>query len=212
MQLRVVKCDGSEELYLHTKVLGTVAAALADAGDLEINVAEELAEAVTTFVRKKYGSARVNAGEVHSMIMVVLSETGFESAALRLHEHRTQRQLQRNRVRVLYEAAPAGGAEAGGRRGEGEYLAVPWNKSEVVKDLEERQSLARPTARTVAAVVEEKILGLGRRYVTAGLVREMVFNELLTMRRATESLSASGQDDERPAAARVAGARSPVAV
>ena len=47
MQLKVKKADGSKELYLHTKVLGALAAGLADAGHLEAGVAEQLAEAVT---------------------------------------------------------------------------------------------------------------------------------------------------------------------
>ena len=46
MQLRVEKSDGSSEVYLHTKVMGTIARALSECDGYLEGQPEQLAEAV----------------------------------------------------------------------------------------------------------------------------------------------------------------------
>ena len=91
MQLTVLKSDGSTEIYLHTKVMGSIAAALCDCDCFEAGLSEQLSEAVTVFLRRRYGSCTVSTDEIHSMIEAVLSDTGYDRAALALHEHRITR-------------------------------------------------------------------------------------------------------------------------
>ena len=204
MQLRVIKCDGSRELYLHTKVMGPIAGALAECGYLEPGLSEHLAEAVTTFVKKRHGCGEVDADEIHSMIEVVLSDVGCEDAALQLHEFRIDRQVRRGRVMVV-PAVEAGVGDDGSADGDGFGAegGEAWNKSLIVHDLEEHGILARNVARTVAGAVEYKVLHLGCRKVTTGLVRELVLNELLVMREAEAVLRASERGVDEGVAANV---------
>ncbi len=179
MQLTVRKSDGSSEIYLHTKVIGSIAAGLSESGSFEPDLAEHLAEAVTSFLRKRYEVSEVCSDEIHSMTEVVLSETGHGRAALALHEHRIQRQMRRNRTEVLYRVA---------NDYTGEPLTKPWDKSVIVRDLV-RRSLERELARAVAAEVETQALGLGFHELRSTLVHELVENQLWTMKQAEKSLT-----------------------
>ncbi|MBN1436647.1 MAG: hypothetical protein JW936_06210 [Sedimentisphaerales bacterium] len=183
MQLIVAKCDGSSEVYLHTKVMGSISSALADCDYFEPHLAEDLSEAVTTYIKRRYGCGEVGADEIHSMIEVVLSDIGFEAAALCLHEHRINRQVQRGRTVVLdYGAAELAGMDCY------DEFTQPWNKSIIVADLEEKHGMSRGTARSVAGQVEERVLRLGCRTITRSLVGELVANELLVMGQAEKML------------------------
>jgi len=182
MQLRVLKCDGSLELYLHTKVMGSLAAALADAQRKEITQVDQLAEAVTTYLKKRFGCGKVDVGEIHAMLLAVLMDVGCEKAALALHEHRVNRQLKRQRLEVIAVLD-----------GQASSQPQPWNKSIIAHDLECTERCGRLFARSVAGAVEERVLNLGLRQITTPLIRELVRNELMVLQRAEESLSLDQQ-------------------
>ncbi len=196
MQLRVEKADGSSEVYLHTKVLGTLAAALADSGSYQEGKPEQLAEAVTTFLRRRYGNTSVSSDEIHSMIEVVLTDTGHEDAALVLHEHRVNRQIKRRRLEVVHvENADTAVSHPKIHILSATYTVGPWNKSEIVRDLERESGLPHNLAQAIAGSAEEKALALGCRRITSALVRELVYNEMLAMRQAESALAEpSGQE------------------
>jgi ATP cone domain len=190
MQLRVEKADGGSEVFLHTKVLGTIAAALADSGSYQDGNPEQLAEAVTTFLRRRYGNTSVSSDEIHSMIEVVLTDTGHEEAALALHEHRVDRQIKRRRLEVVHiETTERGGNHSKIKYLSADYTVQPWNKSKIVRDLEGESELPHNLAQAIASCVEEKALGLGCRRITSTLVRELVGNEMLAMRQAESALA-----------------------
>ena len=86
MQLIVTKCDGSAEVYRHTKVMGAIALALGMCGSYPEGVIESLAEAVTAYIARRYGASTVSSDEIYCMIEAVLVETGYGQAALALQE------------------------------------------------------------------------------------------------------------------------------
>jgi len=190
MQLIVLKCDGSREVYLHTKVMGAIAAALTDCDCFEPGLSEQLAEAVTTFLKKRYGYGQVTTDEIHSMIEVVLSDVGYEDAALQLHEHRIARQLKRGRITVIHRNDDLQHEACHPTALPTEYVTEPWNKSIIVKKLREKHDLSVGLARAVATAVEEEVMSLARRTLTASLVRELVSNELFVMQQAQAALAA----------------------
>ena len=53
--------------------------------------------------------------------------------------------------------------------GPSEYVAEPWNKSIIVKDLREEHDLSVGMARAVATAVEEEVMSLARRTPDSGL-------------------------------------------
>jgi len=189
MRLQVIKADGSAEEYLHTKVLGTISNALGLVGQADIAIAEELAEVVTYHLHHRNGQRSVTSGEIFSMIKAVLASTGFEQAAIGLTEHHHQRKLKRNRTEVvsievceLSDAAQCGCAES--------HLRSRWDKSRIVGDLVSEYGICRQAARTIASLVEEKVLGIGVNPVPASLIRQLVLGDTAAVLRAHEQLQA----------------------
>jgi len=190
MQLRVEKSDGGSEVYLHTKVMGTIAWALSESDGFLEGQPEQLAEAVTIYLRRRYQGGAVASDEIYSMIEVVLYDTGHAPAALALHEHRVRRQMKRGRVEVvrcLNNTALS--SEDGLMHLSSDGPARLWNKSKIVQSLKESYGLAHNLARAVAGVVEEKVLALECRQITSSLVRELVASEMLCLMQAEQSLN-----------------------
>lgn len=189
MQLKVNKCDGSMEIYLHTKVMGAIAAALCECGILQAGLAEQLAEAVTTYLRRRHNAWEVSSDDIHAMAQAALCDTGYPDAALALHDHRLNRHIKRGRIEVVRVNKQVGmGAEEGiwAMQWHPENRQ-PWNKSIIVQDLQEKLGMPTNLARAIAGMVEEKVLRLECRLLTSSLVRELVFNELASIRQAEES-------------------------
>ena len=223
MPLIVNKSDGSKEVYLHTKVMGTMAVALGDSGSYRDDLTGQLAETVTSFLCRHYNShgalAVVGSDEIHSMIKAVLSDTGYEQAALSLKEHYINRQIKRSRTEVVhcrqsqkddnwpilssssdidYGFSVSADQEFSGKSAN-EFVTEPWDKSVVVKGLEQGNGIEHGMARAVAALIEEKVLKLGCRRLFSSVIREMVKNELWEMTKAQEALEVLGGRADVPA-------------
>lgn len=188
MNLKVIKSDGSIEGYLHTKIVGTINNAMSSAGQADITVAQELAEAVTYFLHQKNNSRFAAASEIFSIIEAVLAATGYEEAAAALSEHHFMRKLRRSRIEVvsadvqdLTDAQAICSAAAEKTR---------WNKSKIVEDLITEYDVPRPTARVIASMVEEKVFDMGATLVPASLVKQLVLNNAAAVLHAQRQLQA----------------------
>ncbi len=188
MQLKVIKADGSTEEYLHTKVLGTISNALGIVDEGDVFAAEELSEVVTYYLYHKQEKQKVSSGEIFAMIKAVLAGTGHEAAALALNEHHCLRRLGRGRTEVvsldveeLSDAERLWGDDAEGSRSR-------WDKSRIVADLVAKHGLARQAARTVAGLVEEKVLAMGLTPIPASLIRQLVLGDTAAVVRAQQEL------------------------
>jgi hypothetical protein len=157
MQLKVIKTDGGIEEYLHTKIIGTISNALADSGHESMFVAEQLAEAITFYLYNNNSGGAVGSGDIYSMIQAMLSTTGYDDAALALNNYHYTRELMRRRIEVVN----SNGLKC-------------WNKSQIVHDLGRREGMQRQTVRTIASMVEEKVLRIGLSRVPTSLIRELV--------------------------------------
>ena len=60
----------------------------------------------------------------------------------------------------------------------------------MVGDLVSEHGVCRQTARTIASLVEEKVLGIGVNPVPASLVRQLVLGDTAAVLRAHEQLQA----------------------
>ncbi len=189
-QLKVIKADGSIEEYLHTKVMGTINNALGDVDLANIDVAEEFAEVVTFFLYNQYNRHAVTSSDIFSMIKVVLAATGYEDAAVALSEHHFERKLKRSRIEVATidvqdltdaELLTGAGVSSGISR---------WDKSRIVGDLVNRHGISRQTARTIAAMVEEKVFNLGMTLVPSSLIKQLVLGDTATVLHAQRHLQA----------------------
>lgn len=190
MQLKVIKADGKAEEYLHTKIIGTFNKVLTETGAADIFLAEHLAEVVTYFLYHKRVQSVITAGEILSMVKVALMATGYEEAAMALNDHHCQRKLNRCRVEVvsvdvceLVDAKLIYGPDEFGDRSR-------WNKSRIVDDLVLNYNLDYQTARTVAAMVEEKIFNMGITQVPISLIKQLVLADTAAVLQAERQLAA----------------------
>ncbi|MHC4572608.1 MAG: hypothetical protein ACYS76_00505 [Planctomycetota bacterium] len=188
MQLRVIKADGSIEQYLHTKVIGTISNALAQIDQADISIAEQLAEVVTYFLYHKQKPLVVTSNEILSIIQAALTTTGYEEAATVLSEHHFQRKLKRSRIEVVaVDIEQLSDADLLAKE-VGSDNRCRWDKSVIVKDLVTKYDFCRQTARTVASMVEEKILSLGITHVPASLIKQLVLGDAAAVLRAERQL------------------------
>jgi len=187
-QLKVIKADGSIEEYLHTKVMGTINNTLGQVDLANIEIAEEFAEVVTFFLYNQYNRRTVTSSDIFSMIKVVLAATGYEDAAVALSEHHYMRKLKRSRIEVVSVDVQ--------NLADIEFVTDPeetsdrfrWDKSRIVEDLINGHEINRQTARTIAAIVEEKIFKLGMTLVPTSLIKQLVLNDTATVLRAQREL------------------------
>ncbi|MFH1716478.1 MAG: hypothetical protein ABIF19_03940 [Planctomycetota bacterium] len=187
-QLKVIKADGAVEEYLHTKVMGTINNALGLVDQADIDVAEHFAEVVTFFLYHQDSRGSVTSGEILSIIKAVLAATGYEKAAAALSEHHLERKLKRSRVEVvpvdiqnLADAELLVGVD-------GPESKCRWDKSRIVSYLIARHDVCRQTARLIAAMVEEKIFGVGITLVPSSLIKQLVLGDAATVLRAQQQL------------------------
>jgi transcriptional regulator NrdR family protein len=187
-QLKVIKADGSIEEYLHTKVMGSINNALGGIDQANIDIAEQFAEVVTFFLYNQYNRRTVTSGDIFSMIKVVLAATGYEDAAVALNEHHFERKLKRSRIEVVpIDVQDLADAEL--LTGTGESVGRSrWDKSRIVEDLIAGYGVGRKTARTIAAMVEEKIFNVGMTQVSSGLIKQLVLGDTAAVLRAQRQL------------------------
>jgi len=189
-QLKVIKADGSIEEYLHTKVMGTINNALGEVDQANMDIAEQFAEVVTYYLYNQYNRRSVASGDIFSMIKVVLAATGYEDAAVALSEHYYARKLKRSRIEVvpidvqdLTDAEFLTGAgQATGRS--------RWDKSRIVVDLIAGHGVCRQTARTIAAMVEERVFNVGITLIPSSLIKQLVLGDTAIVLRAQRQLQA----------------------
>lgn len=187
-QLQVTKADGTTEEYIHTKVVGTINNAFSAIGRADIAMAEDLAEVVTYYLYKKRDSRRVSSSEIFSMIKVVLTSTGYESAAIALGEHALERRMKRARTEVLaVDILEFADLERLSRTKQPPER-MPWDKGRIVQDLTAESGIPLQTARVVASTVEERVFNMGMTAIPRGLVKQLVLGEAAAMLHAQRQL------------------------
>ena len=188
VQLRVIKTDGTAEQYLHTKVIGTINNALSGVDRPDIAVAEELAEVVTYYLYKDNGRRTVASNEILSMVKTVLAATGHEDAAAALNEHYYNRRIRRSRIEVVHTNVNSVG-DATRLCEPAEHVARSrWDKSRIISDLTKRHKIPRQTARTIGALVEERVFNMRMTQVPASLVEQLVLSDTASVLRAQRQL------------------------
>lgn len=187
-QLNVIKSDGSIEEYMHTKVIHTINRALAACGESETDVAECLAEVITYYLYGEQTGPMIHSSEVLSAIKVSLAETGYERAAAMLCEHHFQRKLQRNRIEVFnINGEEISDAEQFLKLREKAGRSI-WCKSVIIDDLVSHSGLDRQSARAIAAMVEEKVMGMQVSRVSSRLVKQLVLSDTAAVMYAQKQL------------------------
>ena len=187
-KLEVIKTDGSFEMYLHTKVLGTLCNAFGLTGQSDLFLAQELAEVVTYYLYhdKERIPRQVSTSEILSIIKVVLTTTGHDNIAEALSEYHYDRLLKRNRTEVA--CTPIHTLIDAQHLCENDPSALrdKWSKARIVHDLIQDHHLPRQVARAVAGMVEDKVLRIGLTVVPSDLIRLLTLNDTALVLRAQD--------------------------
>lgn len=184
MQLTVIKADGTREEYLHTKVMACLVNAFGCVDEGYISAASELAETVTFYLYNQHDDDSISSGEIFSIILAVLSSTGYGFAADNLSTHNQRRNLLRARIEITKINTESDSFQFSGE-------TDCWNKSEIVQSLQIERKLDVATARTIASIVEEKIINSGIRNFTTDFIKFLVISQMQAIISAKQQLKIS---------------------
>ncbi|UCH12868.1 MAG: hypothetical protein JSW18_02725, partial [Candidatus Omnitrophota bacterium] len=176
----VRKRGGSVVPFDKSKITDAIYKAAISVGGEDRIMAEELASAVTLFLRKKFGSVTPSIEEIQDIVEKVLIETGHAKTAKAYILYRERRIQARRALRVRKSITP---------RGDSTDMSllvtpmakdeiVPWDKSKITHALIKEAGLDSELAAEIASAVEIKIITSGHRQISTTLIRELVDNEL----------------------------------
>ena len=168
--IHVRKRDNAVEPFDLAKLRNSISRALwssADSSGLDNMAANGLAEAIHEFLKRACPQTPVRSVRLLELVELVLTQTGHAAAGMAIRQHATSRERHR---RWLMVAAPTA---------EGAFVQHRWNKSRLVSYLRRQHLLDAPASRMIAGRVEQLVFNCGLKVVTANLVREMVYSELL---------------------------------
>jgi hypothetical protein len=188
MQLKVIKTDGSMEDYIHTKILKTICSCLPHDVDNDIMIAEQLTEAVTYYLYNDYNRNVITSNELLTIIQLVLTETGYDIAADNLTENYHTRLMQRRRTEVVnLDVNDLSDAQMLTKI-KSLSMTDPWNKYRIVKWLTDKHNIDHNSARTIAAIVEEKVLRLNSSCIPTGVIKQIALTEAAMILNAAQEL------------------------
>lgn len=176
----VIKRDGRVVPFDKTKISDAIfKAALAVGGEDKL-MAEELASAVTLFLRKRFGSKPPAIEEIQDVVEKVLIETGHAKTAKAYILYREKRAQARGEVRVRKIV------REGTNSTDLSLLVTPlskdeilsWDKGKIALALQKEAGLESELAYEISSAVEEKIFSSELTHISTTLIRELVDNEL----------------------------------
>ena len=174
------KRDGTVVPFDKSKIADAIFKAAISVGGEDKIMAEELASAVTLFLRKKFGSKIPAIEEIQDIVEKVLIETGHAKTAkayILYRERMTHaRRGLRVRKKLFGKADTTDMALLVTPTAKDEI--VPWDKSKITFALQKEAGLNTGLAAEIASAVETKIITSGHRQISSTLIRELVDNEL----------------------------------
>ena len=176
----IKKRDGSVVTFDKSKIVDAIFKAATTVGGEDRIMAEELASAVTLFLRKKFGSQVPVIEEIQDIVEKVLIETGHAKTAKAYIIYREKRTSARRALRVRKKTKSSADTT------DMSLLVtpvtkdeiIPWNKSKITLALQKEAGLEPKLAAEIASAVETKIITSGHRQLSTTLIRELVDNEL----------------------------------
>lgn len=176
----VIKRDGRVVSFDKTKIADAIFKAAIAVGGEDRLMAEELASAVTLFLRKKFGSTPPTIEQIQDVVEKVLIETGHAKTAKVYILYREKRTQARKNVRVRKRV------REGASSTDISLLVTPlskdeilsWDKAKIAQALQKEAGLEPELAYEISSAVEEKIFNSELTHISTGLIRELVDNEL----------------------------------
>ncbi len=158
----VRKRDGSHERFSPEKLWRCLTLGV-ESARAEIEVAEVVIEAAETRIDNWEHETPPTTSAIFSGVCRALCDLELGDVAASLGAHRRERDLMRSRVTVVDDL---------------KKLRTPWDKAIVVSALRRDHGLRHATARLIASEIEQRVLDLQYRVISAGLLKELTKNEL----------------------------------
>ncbi len=177
---QVRKRDGRLVLFDQIKIADAIFKAAEAVGGEDRFLAEELAKAVTVFLRKKFKSRIPGIEEIQDVVEKVLIETGHAKTAKAYILYREKRSQLRRRLRVRKSTREQASST------DLSLLVVPlakdeviaWDAEKIALALQKEAGVTRDLALEISGSVEKRIFDAGVMQISTSLIRELVDNEL----------------------------------
>jgi ribonucleoside-triphosphate reductase len=177
---KVRKRDGRIVSFDKSKIADAIFKAAQAVGGEDRMLANELAEVVTLYLRKKFGSSIPSIEEIQDIVEKILIETGHAKTAKAYILYREKRTRIRESLKVRKRmVAPNDTTDLS-------LLVTPlakdeiagWQKTKIIEALVKEAHIAPELASEIASSVEKKIFKSGINQISTTLIRELVDNEL----------------------------------
>ncbi|MCK4401484.1 anaerobic ribonucleoside-triphosphate reductase [bacterium] len=176
----VRKRDGRIVLFDKNKIMQAILKAAAAVGGQDKTVAEELTNAITSYLEQNFRNNVPEIEEIQDIVEKVLIETGHAKTSKAYILYRNERARLREMLQVRKEkkvkATTTDLSLFVSTVTHDEIL--PWNKAKISMALVKEAGVSQSVADTIATSVEENIFTSGLTQISTSLIRELVDNEL----------------------------------
>lgn len=179
--IKGIKRDGRIVDFDKRKIAEAIFKAAKAVGGEDRVLADELAEAATLFLRKKFGSQNPTIEEIQDVVEKVLIETGHAKTAKAYILYREKRARIREGLKVRKKVTTNNNDST-----DLSLFVTPlakdeiagWQKIKIIQALIREARLEPELAGEIASDVEKKIFKSGLKQISTTLIRELVDNEL----------------------------------
>lgn len=179
----VKKRDGRMVFFDKDKISIAIFKAANSVGGKDINLADQLAGVVISFLEKMFTDKIPGIEDIQDMVEKVLIETGHAKTAKAYILYREKRKRRRTGLLVSKRAKSDSDTtdyslmvDPGTKK-----ETFPWDKAKIVNALRDEADVPPSVAKKIANIVEKRVLGSGIKRISTSLVRELVDNELFEM-------------------------------
>ncbi|MFC1807683.1 anaerobic ribonucleoside-triphosphate reductase [Candidatus Omnitrophota bacterium] len=178
----VNKRDGRTVEFNKEKIADAIFKAAVAVGGADKPLADELASAVTLFLRKKFSSESPSIEQIQDVVEKVLIETGHAKTAKAYILYREKRNQARKNLKVRKKT------KANASSTDIALLVTPlskdeiisWDRGKIALALQKEAGLESNLSYEIASSVEERIFDSKISHISTSLIREIVDNELFS--------------------------------
>lgn len=176
----VRKRDGRVVPFYENKITEAIFKSAQAVGGEDILLAEELANAVVLFLRKKFGKEIPEIEQIQDVVEKVLIETGHAKTAKAYILYREKRRQIRESLKVRKRIQQHTNST------DLALLVTPlakdeianWDKGRIALALQKEANISEDIALEIASSVEKRLFDSGLTQISTSLIRELVDNEL----------------------------------
>lgn len=178
----VIKRDGRTVSFVKSKIADAIFKAAVAVGGEDRPLAEELASAITLFLRKKFGSSNPGIEEIQDAVEKLLIDTGHARTAKAYILYRDRRTQVRKSLKVRKKVRESTNSTdislLVSPSSKNEILS--WDRGKIALALQKEAGLEPQLADEISSAVQKKIFNSELTHISTSLIRELVDNELFT--------------------------------